>query len=84
LSIDWQGKQYEKIENLLERLNRIIKEYTRSSDLRRYDKRLDSFEATYLLDLSSVDDLDKLVDNIRKDFPEMGVTFLDQSQFSGI
>ena len=84
MSVDWKAGSDRIPENILGQLNAIILERASSCDLRRYDIRPATLEATYLIGASSVDDLDLLSAKIRMTFPEIGITFLDQSQFHGI
>ncbi len=55
-----------------------------SSDLRRFDERDNSLEATYLLDVDSTDVLTALTNDLRSQFPGVGITFLDQNGMPGI
>jgi len=84
LSIDWNHAADDNPDRHLERLNEVISKHVLSSDLRRFDVRPESVEATYLLDIVSTDNLNSLVDELRSSFPLMGVTFLDQNQLPSI
>jgi len=84
LSIDWPIADNEQSNRYLERLNEVISKHVLNSDLRRFDARQTSVEATYLLDIASTDNLSALVDELRQAFPTIGVTFLDQSQLPSI
>jgi len=84
LSIDWPIDENEQSNRYLERLNEVISKHVLNSDLRRFDARQTSVEATYLLDIASTDNLSALVDELRQAFPTIGVTFLDQSQLPSI
>ncbi len=68
----------------LDTLNEVIGKHASSSDLRRLDDRADGVDATYLLDISSTTVLSALSDDLRSEFPEIGITFLDQSGMPGI
>ncbi|MDP6437865.1 MAG: DUF4956 domain-containing protein [Gammaproteobacteria bacterium] len=68
----------------LEAINEVIGRHVNSSDLRRFDERSGNLDATYLLDIDSTTVLSKLSDDLRVSFPEIGVTFLDQSGMPGI
>ena len=80
LSIDWNDKDKEDPDRYLERLTEILSKHSISSDLRRYDIRNESIEATYFLDLNSTDNLSALSDELRRTFPSVGITFLDQKE----
>jgi uncharacterized membrane protein YhiD involved in acid resistance len=84
LSIDWTDAANDNPDNHLERLNEVISKHVSRSDLRRFDVRPESVEATYILDIASTDNLDSLVDELRSSFPLIGVTFLDQNQLPNI
>jgi len=68
----------------LDALNAVISGHVTSSDLRRFDDRGNMLEATYLLDVPSTEALTQLSDALRGDFPDIGITFLDQSGMPGI
>lgn len=68
----------------LDALNAVISKHVTSSDLRRFDERGTTLDATYLLDVPSTQSLTQLSDALRGDFPEIGITFLDQSGMPGI
>jgi hypothetical protein len=84
LSIDWKNPADGHQDHLLERLNAVISKHVLSSDLRRFDARPEMVEATYLLDIASTDHLSALTDELRRSFPSIGVTFLDQNQLPSI
>jgi len=64
----------------LGRLHDVIGRHARSCDLRRYDARDHTVEATYALDVNSVADVERLAAELRGAFPGIGITFLDQSR----
>lgn len=82
LSIDWKGD--EEAERHLERLNEVISRHVTNSDLRRFDVRQGSVEATYFLDIHGPSELSALVDDVRSTFPAVGVTFLDENRLPSI
>jgi hypothetical protein len=71
-------------ESPLPALNAVITNHVTSSDLRRFDDRDGSLEVTYLLDIDSSDALADLSTELRKAFPGINVTFLDQNGMPGI
>jgi len=79
LSIDIDLGEEKDSENYLKRLDQLMEAYVNGADLRRFDIRDSTIEAVYLVDVSSVDNLDSLVDGLRKAFPSIGISFLDQS-----
>lgn len=84
LSVDWSSDEDDHPDRYLERLNEIILKHVTKSDLRRYDIRQSSLEATYFLDIASSDNLSALADELRRTFPSVGMTFLDQNQLPSV
>jgi len=80
LSIDWQETGGDDPDRQLQRLNEAISKFVVNSDLRRFDVRDSTLEATYSLDISTSTDLSALVGELRRSFPNAGVTFLDQNR----
>jgi hypothetical protein len=83
LSIDIVNTEDNK-DTYLERLNDVIAAHTRTNDLRRYDIRPDTIEATYFIDVDSIDNLSSLMDELMRKIPGIGVTFLDQNQLPSL
>ena len=84
LSIDWQGEGDGNQDDSLQRLNEVISKHAQNSELRRFDTREASLEATYFLDIAGVEDLSALTQQIKNDFPKAGITFLDQNQLPSV
>ncbi len=84
LSLDWRGETEGDESNYLARLESIIAKHTQASDLRRFDLRDGSLDATYFLDVPNTKMLSELTDELRATFPDLGVTFLDQNQLPSI
>ena len=80
LSIDWHEDTDSLPESYLDRLNEVVSRHTVRSDLRRFDARDRSLEATYFIDVDSSAKLPALIDDLRSLSPGVGVTFLDQNQ----
>jgi uncharacterized membrane protein YhiD involved in acid resistance len=80
LSVDWQMEAGRDGGQCLERLNESVSEFTVSCDLRRFDIRDKTLEATYFVDASSPESLSRLVGELRSSYPRIGITFLDQSR----
>jgi len=70
--------------NLLNNLNKIIKKHSTLSDLRRMDTRENNLEATYFIDIETSDNLSDLSDEMKKLFPKIGITFIDQNQMPSV
>lgn len=79
LSVDWKNTSEEPVDGYLERLNEVISKHATGSDLRRFDSRLDTLEATYF-----TDSLSALTDELQRTFPAIGVTFLAQKQLPSV
>ena len=84
LSIDWSDEENTPPENYLANLSTLISKHVTTSDLRRFDIRSGSSDATYFLDISGIDSLSALTEELQKTYPEVGVTFLDQNQMPSI
>jgi hypothetical protein len=55
-----------------------LDEHAISADLRRMDMRGSNFEATLFVAAQSAGDIASLIDIVRADYPEVGVTFVEQ------
>ena len=62
----------------------MIENHVLVSDLRRLDMREEGLEVTYFIDVNKPDDLSSLMDDLRKSFSGIGVTFIDQNQMPSI
>ncbi len=82
LSISVAGPQTGQCQ--LDAINEVIGRHVVSSDLRRFDERSGGLEATYLLDIHTTGALTTLSNDLRAQFPEIGITFLDQNGMPGI
>ena len=71
-------------DNALESVNQVIAEHVTALDIRRLDQRADGFDATYLLDIQSSDDLVALGKSLQGKHPGINITFLDQNGLPGI
>ena len=80
LTIDWREEGASTMEPKdIDRLNQLLAQNSLVSDLRRLDVRIGSFEATYLLDVASTENLSELIKETKKEYPQLGFTFLDQN-----
>lgn len=84
LSVEMPGKDAHSPQDYLSQLTSITTRHTTRRDLRRYDIRNASLEATFMIDVSSADNLLALTEDLRKAYPNIGVTFLDQSQMPSV
>ena len=67
-------------EAALERLNQAVANHATQCDLRRFDIRDNSMQATYLIDIGQVSSIARLSDDLESSFPGITITFLDQSR----
>jgi len=84
LSIDWKGSAEGNSKNTLESINKLLTAHLESTDLRRFDARQDSMEATYFVNIKNIDNLSELFEELRNNFPGIGITFLDQNNLPSI
>ncbi len=80
LSVNRHEDGDQQPDRYLERSNEVIGRHAVTSDLRCFDTRRHSTEATYFLDIASVDNFSALVGESKQVFPRVGVTCLDQNQ----
>lgn len=80
LSIDWKTSDEILPDSWLNQLNEVVGQHTRNCDLRRFDARAQSVEATYFIDIAGSENLSALTEGLQRQFPAVGVTFLDQNQ----
>jgi len=64
----------------LDQLSSIVEKHTHALDLRRFSSRSNETEATFHVDIKSSDILFSLESELRKVFPEIEVTFIDNNQ----
>ncbi len=84
LSIDWKASGAEEENAFLDTLNATILSHAKRCDLQRFDTREGGIEATYLVDFDTAKNLNTLIGDLKKQYPGIGVTFLDQKQLPGI
>jgi len=83
LSLDWRENSG-KTENFLTQFNQVIEKHVLVSDLRRMDVRDGGLEATYFIDVENPVNLSMLVEDLKKTFSGIGITFIDQNQMPSI
>lgn len=84
LSVDWQNNAKTPPDDCLVKLNNIITKHVTTCDLRRFDVRPQSIEATYILDIKNVSELNALASELQKEFPSLGISFLDQNRIPSV
>jgi hypothetical protein len=83
LSVEWQDGQYPP-EERMNRLNESIRENVRWSDMRRFDTKGTTIEATYIVGFDKPEQLSKLVSRLQERHQGIGITFLDQSNLPSV
>jgi len=81
LSLDWHDGAVPA--DVLGRVEQVLAKHAEEAELRRCDAREQEMEATYLVDVSDSAQLTAMVGELREAFPQIGVTFLDQSPKPG-
>ena len=79
LSVDVAGA-HEGQQQRIDSLNEVIARHVRVSDLRRVDSREGNLEATYFVDVDGSHHISALIDDLQQVFPDIGVSFIDQSR----
>ncbi len=83
LSVEWQDGQYPP-EERMNRLNESIRENVRWSDMRRFDTKGTTIEATYIVGFDKPEQLSRLVSRLQERHTGIGITFLDQSNLPSV
>ncbi len=84
LTIEHKINSENEKKEIIKNLNKIIGDEVLRFDLRRLDYREDSVDATYQVNVSKVEILEKIITNLRTKYPKISVTYLDQSQVPSI
>lgn len=84
LSIDAKIDDGQLSDQYLKGITDVINKHCVSNDLRRFDVRKNSLEATFFLNIESGEELAALTSQLQASFPEAGITFLDQSQLPSV
>jgi Domain of unknown function (DUF4956) len=78
LSVDWEDGRHPP-EERLDQLNASIREHSRWSNMRRFDIRGGTLEATYIVGFDNAEQFSQLVASLQKEHEGIGLSFLDQS-----
>ena len=84
ISLELNTNKLKDRDNLLKNINKIILEEVDNFDLRRFDTREDNIEATYMISVKKIDSVEKLMSDLKKNFPGITVTYIDQNQIPSI
>lgn len=83
LSIEWQHDAAASA-GQIGQLSTLVAAHATTADLRRFDIRGGSAEASYFVEVPDSTKLDELVQELQSTFPGIGVTFVDQSRMPSI
>ena len=84
ISLELNTAKIKDQENLLKKINKIILNEVDNFDLRRFDTKEDNIEATYMISVKKIDSIEKLMGDLKKNFPGISVTYIDQNQIPSI
>ena len=84
LSIEYKIKSDKEKKEIIKKLNKIIGDEVLRFDLRRIDIRDNSLDATYQVNVSEVEMLEKIINKLQSTYPNISVTYLDQNQVPSI
>lgn len=84
LSIDAEIPDDNLADQYLSALTELVSQNSVTSDLRRFDLRGSTLEATFLLDIADNEQLSSLTSELRSTYPNAGVTFLDQNRLPSV
>jgi len=84
LSIEYKINSESEKEGLIKNLNKIIGEEVLRFDLRRLDYRENFIDATYQVNVSDIEILEKIINNLKSNYKNISVTYLDQNQVPSI
>ena len=82
LSLDWKNSGSDDNTTQLQNANDVIAAHFPEIDLRRMNTYMDSMEATFFIPVADVSRFLSLLKDLQQQFPDIGVTYLDQSQLS--
>jgi uncharacterized membrane protein YhiD involved in acid resistance len=84
LSIEYKIQSENEKKEIIKNLNKIIGQEVLRFDLRRLDYKENFIDATYQVNVSEVEILEKIINNLRSHYPNISVTYLDQNQVPSI
>lgn len=84
LSIDYKAGEEGLQDKLIETINEILQKHAVACDLRRFDLRAGTLDATYFIDIADTENLSDMTEELRRSFPTIGLTFLDQNQLPSV
>lgn len=71
-------------QNIIKNINKVIGEEVLRFDLRRLDFRDNQVDITYQVNVAEIEVLEKIINNLKKIYPNISITYLDQNQVPSI
>ena len=84
INLEHEIKNSSDKKNLISKFNSIISSSSHICDLRRFDIKNNSIEATYLVNFEKSDQLENIIKNLQKEFKGISITYIDQNQIPSI
>ena len=84
LSVEYNIESENEKKDLVKNINKIIGEDVLRYDLRRLDFKKNYIDITYQVNVNEIDMLEKIIHNLKKKYPTISVTYLDQNQVPSI
>ena len=84
LSIECNIDKDDEKKNLIKNINKIIGEDVLRFDLRWLDYRQNFLDITYQINVSDLEVLEKIIEKLKKVYPNISITYLDQNQVPSI
>ena len=69
---------------ITKKINEIIAKKNQAFDLKRLDISIETFQATYLVNIKEIETLEEIIKTIRSEYPEIIINFIDQNQVPSI
>ncbi len=84
LSIEYKVNSETEKETIIKNINSIVGDEVLRFDLRRLDFRENTVDITYQVNVDDIGILEKIINNLKKKYPNISVTYLDQNQAPSI
>lgn len=78
LSLDLDGEPDQQ--SRLSAINEVLDRHSAVCDIRRVDTRNGRLEVTYLVDVRRPSDLSDMIADLKRTYPTVGITFIDQNR----
>ena len=84
LSLEYQIQSDSEKDNIIKIINQEIEKEVMRFDLRRLDYRENLIDITYQVNVKNLEALEKIIYNLKKIYPKITVTYLDQNSVPSI